>query len=164
MYYFQRDCLLKYQLNESTLKSCPPIAAVVPSALILQTSMKRGLMNKESLLPAAFYLEMISGQKAIGCRAKKSSANYKIRQGDIIGWKVTLRGKKLEDFLTKWIHSILPIEGNIFQVSNLSSFLELNEQILPEKLFIHVSFQGKSKEISNLLLSNYGIPKKVRAP
>jgi hypothetical protein len=152
MYYLKRDLILKDTYNQSAvqLKNLPP--------LTLKTSLKKGLRNKTSLLPAAFYLEMVSGQKPIGCRVKNSSANYKVRKGDIIGWQVTLREKQLKYFLKKWTNFILPIEGNINKVMNLSSFLELNEQILPEKLHLHISFKAKSPQISNLILSGYNIP------
>jgi len=116
LYCFKRDLLLKESVDQSVIgfKDLPPI--------VLRTSLKRGLPNKESLLPAAFFLELISGQKALGCRAKKSFASYKIRQGDLIGWQVTLRGSKRDSFLDKWICHILPEEEDFFKISNLSSF------------------------------------------
>lgn len=53
-------------------------------------------------------LKRITGQKPVWTRAKKSISNFKVREGEIIGAKVTLRGKRMYDFLTKLIHVTLP--------------------------------------------------------
>ncbi len=53
-------------------------------------------------------LSLICGQKAILTRAKKSISSFKTRQGMSIGAKVTLRGKKMRDFLERLIHLALP--------------------------------------------------------
>lgn len=51
---------------------------------------------------------MITGQKPISTKAKKSISNFKIRQGMVIGVKVTLRKKMMYDFLDKLINITLP--------------------------------------------------------
>ena len=53
-------------------------------------------------------LARITGQKAAPRGAKVSVANFKSRQGDIIGYQVTLRGARMYDFLDKLIHISLP--------------------------------------------------------
>lgn len=53
-------------------------------------------------------LALITGQKPVLTFAKKSIASFKIRQGLPIGAKVTLRGKKMYDFLGRVIHIVLP--------------------------------------------------------
>src|SRR5688500_6015747 len=53
-------------------------------------------------------LARITGQKASPRGAKISIANFKSRQGDIVGYQVTLRGKRMYDFLDKLIHIALP--------------------------------------------------------
>ena len=50
----------------------------------------------------------ITGQKPIVCRAKKSVANFKIREGMAIGCKVTLRGEKMYEFADRLINLALP--------------------------------------------------------
>ena len=57
---------------------------------------------------AADNLKMISGQKPIICRSKKSNASFKIRDGMPIGVKVTLRKKRMYDFLERLILIALP--------------------------------------------------------
>lgn len=53
-------------------------------------------------------LARITGQKAAPRGAKTSVANFKSREGDIVGYQVTLRGKRMTDFLDKLIHISLP--------------------------------------------------------
>ena len=53
-------------------------------------------------------LEIISGQKAVITKAKKSIANFKIREGMSIGCKVTLRGEKMYNFLDRLVNLALP--------------------------------------------------------
>ena len=53
-------------------------------------------------------LEIIAGQKAVVTKAKKSIANFKIREGLPIGCKVTLRGEKMYDFADRLINLALP--------------------------------------------------------
>lgn len=53
-------------------------------------------------------LSVITGQKPIVCRAKKSVANFKLREGMPIGVKVTLRGDKMYEFLDRFFNLALP--------------------------------------------------------
>ena len=53
-------------------------------------------------------LETITGQKAVTTKAKKSVANFKIREGMLIGCKVTLRGEKMYEFVDRLINLALP--------------------------------------------------------
>jgi large subunit ribosomal protein L5 len=64
--------------------------------------------NSKVLESAVKDLETITGQKAILTRAKKSIANFKIREGMPIGCKVTLRGEKMYDFLDRLVNLALP--------------------------------------------------------
>ena len=53
-------------------------------------------------------LSIITGQKPIECKAKKSVANFKIREGMTIGVKVTLRGDRMYEFLDRFFNLALP--------------------------------------------------------
>ena len=64
--------------------------------------------NSKVLDSAVKDLEIIAGQKAVVTKAKKSIANFKIREGLPIGCKVTLRGKKMYDFADRLINLALP--------------------------------------------------------
>ena len=64
--------------------------------------------NAKVLESAVRDLEIITGQKPIVTKAKKSIANFKIREGMSIGCKVTLRGEKMYDFLDRLVNLALP--------------------------------------------------------
>ena len=53
-------------------------------------------------------LRTISGQQPVLCRAKKSVANFKLREGMVIGAKVTLRGQKMYEFVDRFFNFALP--------------------------------------------------------
>ena len=65
--------------------------------------------DNEKILEAVMKdLGQITGQKAVVCRAKKSVANFKLREGMPIGAKVTLRGDKMWEFLDRLFNVALP--------------------------------------------------------
>lgn len=64
--------------------------------------------NPKALESAMNDLAIIAGQKPIVTTAKKSIANFKLREGNKIGCKVTLRGEKMYDFLDKLMNVALP--------------------------------------------------------
>ena len=64
--------------------------------------------NAKALEPALADLEIIAGQKPVLTKAKKSIANFKLREGQNIGCKVTLRGEKMYDFLDRLVNLALP--------------------------------------------------------
>ena len=64
--------------------------------------------NAKVLDAAVKDLETISGQKAVITRAKKSVANFKLREGMPIGCKVTLRGEKMYEFADRLVNLALP--------------------------------------------------------
>lgn len=53
-------------------------------------------------------LQLITGQKPIATRAKKAIAGFKLRENDLIGYRVTLRGKRMNDFLNRLITYVFP--------------------------------------------------------
>lgn len=64
--------------------------------------------NAKSLEAAMGDLTIITGQKPVMTKARKSIANFKLREGRIIGTKVTLRGDKMWAFLDRMINAALP--------------------------------------------------------
>ena len=81
-------------------------------------------------------LGQITGQKAVVCKAKKSVANFKLRQGMPIGAKVTLRGDRMYEFVDRLFNVALPrvrdfrgISGNSFDGRGNYAF-GLKEQII----------------------------------
>lgn len=66
------------------------------------------LRDKKSLEKMAAQLAQIAGQKPAVTRAKRAISTFKLRAGDHIGLKITLRGKRMYDFLTKLVTIALP--------------------------------------------------------
>ncbi len=64
--------------------------------------------NSKSMQIAVAEMEKIAGQKAVITKAKKSVANFKVREGQQVGAKITLRGVKMWYFLDKLISVALP--------------------------------------------------------
>jgi len=92
--------------------------------------------NKKILDAAVEDIGHITGQKAVKTKARKSIATFKIRQGQEIGAKVTLRGAMMWEFLDRLINIALPrvkdfrgVNGNAFDGHGNYS-LGLNEQII----------------------------------
>ena len=76
--------------------------------------------NRKVLDTAVKDLETITGQKAVVTRAKNSVANFKLREGQPIGCKVTLRGEKMYEFLDRLVNLALPRVRDFRGVSNNS--------------------------------------------
>ena len=74
--------------------------------------------NPKALEVAVKELEAIAGQKAITTKAKKSIANFKLREGMNIGAKVTLRGERMYEFMDKLMNIALPRVRDFHGVSN----------------------------------------------
>jgi large subunit ribosomal protein L5 len=66
------------------------------------------IKDKNKITLIADRLAKITGQKAAPRTAKIAIANFKSRQGDLVGYQVTLRGERMYDFLSKLIHIALP--------------------------------------------------------
>ncbi|MBI2008345.1 50S ribosomal protein L5, partial [Candidatus Amesbacteria bacterium] len=76
--------------------------------VVVNTGVKEGASDKGVIEKAAEQIAVITGQRAKVARAKKSIANFKLREGAPIGLAVTLRGTRMYDFLTKLINIVLP--------------------------------------------------------
>ncbi len=76
--------------------------------VIINMGVGEAVGNPKALDAAVNDLTIISGQKPVVTRAKKSIATWKIRQGMAIGAKVTLRGTRMYQFLDKFINVALP--------------------------------------------------------
>ena len=84
-------------------------------------------------------ISQITGQKPVVCRAKKAIANFKLREGNIIGVKVTLRGETMYEFLDRFFNIALPrvrdfrgINPNSFDGRGNYSFGLKEQLIFPE--------------------------------
>ena len=76
--------------------------------IVLNIGLGEALINSRALENAVRDLSLISGQKPVPTKAKKSIATYKLREGQIIGVMVTLRKRRMYEFLERLIISALP--------------------------------------------------------
>ena len=74
--------------------------------------------NPKALEAAVKELETIAGQKAMVTKAKKSIANFKLREGMSVGAKVTLRGERMYEFMDKLMNIALPRVRDFHGVNN----------------------------------------------
>lgn len=120
-------------------------------------------------------LAQITGQKASPRPAKKSIASFKLREGDIIGYQVTLRGARMNTFLDKLIHIALPQTRDfrglkataIDEMGNITLGLK-EHTVFPETvdeelkdvfgLAITIVTTAKTKEEAEALLRHIGLP------
>lgn len=82
----------------------------VPRVVKVVLSVGTGKLSKDAKLVDAVQstLTRITGQKPAEARSKKSISNFKLREGQVVGYKVTLRGVRMWDFLQKLIHVTFP--------------------------------------------------------
>ena len=76
--------------------------------VVINAGLGKGLKDATFIDNVESTLTRITGQKPLKTKAKKSISNFKIRQGMVIGLKVTLRGKRMYDFVEKLIKITLP--------------------------------------------------------
>jgi large subunit ribosomal protein L5 len=76
--------------------------------IVLNIGLGEALLNSRALENAVRDLSLITGQKPVATKAKKSIATYKLREGQIIGVMVTLRKRRMYEFLERLIISALP--------------------------------------------------------
>lgn len=76
--------------------------------VVINVGIGQALKDKEFIDAVARTLERISGQRPVKTLAKKAISNFKIREGQIIGAMVTLRGKMMWDFVEKLVKIALP--------------------------------------------------------
>ena len=103
--YYEEEIVpkLKDKFNFSNINEVPKIQKVV-----LNMGLGEAIQNIKILDSAVEELTTIAGQRPVVTRAKKSIAAFKLREGMPIGCMVTLRGKRMYDFLNKLINIALP--------------------------------------------------------
>ena len=94
---------LMKEFNYSSVMECPKLEKVV-----INLGVGDAIENPKALEEAVNELTAIAGQKPVITKAKKSIANFKLREGMTIGCKVTLRGERMYEFLDKLMNVSLP--------------------------------------------------------
>ncbi|MRI02661.1 50S ribosomal protein L5 [Lactobacillus reuteri] len=101
------------KFNYSSVMQAPKIDKIV-----LNMGVGDATTNSKNLDEAVEELGLISGQKPLITKAKKSIAGFRLREGMSIGAKVTLRGERMYDFLDKLVNVALPRVRDFHGVSN----------------------------------------------
>lgn len=143
--------------------------------IVLNMGVGDAVANSKNLDSAVEELTLISGQKPLVTKAKKSIASFRLREGMAIGAKVTLRGNRMYDFLDKLINVSLPRVRD-FHGTNPRSFdgrgnytLGIKEQLIfPEidydkvnkvrGLDVVIVTTAQTDEEAKELLTQVGIP------
>ena len=86
--------------------------------IVINMGVGDAVQNSKALDNAVAELALISGQKPLVTRAKKSIATYRLREGMPIGAKVTLRGERMYEFFDKLVTVALPRVRDFHGVSN----------------------------------------------
>jgi len=143
--------------------------------VVINMGVGSAISDIKILEAAAHDLALITGQKPLITRAKKAIANFKIRKGLPIGCKVTLRGKKMYEFIDRLVNVALPRirdfrgvsptafdkRGNYaFGISEQTIFPEIKVDEISKIQGMDIIFEIKSKssEESRELLRLMGMP------
>ncbi len=95
--------LLQKELGLTNIMNVPRLIKIV-----VNIGLGEALTDKKVIERVAEQLSVITGQKPSVTRAKTSIATFKLRAGDQIGLKVTLRGRRMYEFLEKLVRIVLP--------------------------------------------------------
>lgn len=162
--------LLKKEFNYKNIMQVPKLEKIV-----LNMGLGEAIENKKLLETGIEEMTLISGQKPVKTKAKKSVASFKVRQGMEIGCMVTLRGERMYEFLDRFINVALPRVRDFRGISK-DSFdgrgnfsVGIREQIIfPEINYdkvekIHgmdivICTSAKNDEEARKLLEAFGMP------
>jgi large subunit ribosomal protein L5 len=131
--------------------------------------------EKEKINQAEKELSVIAGQKPVRCKAKKSVANFKVREGMETGLKVTLRGNRMYEFLDRMISLAFPrvkdfrgVSAKGFDKAGNYNFGFTEQSVFPEVDVANITFQqgmnitmvttAKSPDEGRELLKGFGFP------
>ena len=163
--------------NDLNLKNPMQVPGI--QKVVINIGMGEALTNAKAIEAASGDLSIIAGQKPVVTRAKKSVANFRLREGQPIGVKVTLRGDRMWSFLDRLINVALPRQRD-FRGISADAFdgrgnytLGLSEQLaFPEidydkidrlrGMEITIVTTAKSDEEGRRLLTMLGMPFRSR--
>ena len=161
---------LKNEFGYKSIMQVPRLEKIV-----INMGVGEGSKDDKFIQAALTDLELISGQKPVVTKARKSIAGFKLREGQSVGVKVTLRGEKMYSFLEKLIKIDLPrvrdfrgVSANAFD-GNGNYTLGIKEQLIfPEIEYDNVyKIRGmdvvivttaKSNDEARSLLKAFGMP------
>lgn len=161
---------LQKELNLKNKHEVPRLEKIV-----VNIGLGKAKDDKRLMEVASNTLRKITGQQPIETVAKNSIAGFKLREGNKIGLKVTLRGQKMYEFMDRLITLVLPRLRDFHGVSNKAFDKQGNysigltdQSVFPELTFeettlshgLQVNFiiNAKEKEHAKALLAKFGMP------
>lgn len=158
------------RLNIKNIQAVPRLRAVVLNVGV-------GKMRKDKARMEAVEkdLMIVTGQKPAATRAKKSISTFSLRQGEVVGFRVTLRGQRMYDFVKRFAMTALPrtrdfrglsaksfdSRGNFsFGVKDHTVFAEINPEEVKHAFGLEITFITTAKERAEAqaLLEAFGFP------
>jgi len=162
---------LKGTFGYSNVMASPKLVKIVVSSGVGKAKDKARIALVEKKLA------QITGQKPSARAARKSIASFKLREGEIVGFQVTLRGKRMYEFLDKLVHIALPrtrdfrgLNKGIDEMGNYTIgirentiFPETSEEDLKDVFGLSVTFvtTAKTKEEAEAFLRHLDLPMKA---
>jgi large subunit ribosomal protein L5 len=166
---------LKEKFGIKNTLAAPRLEKIVISMGLGKIATSGGADSRSKFEQAEKELSVIAGQKPVRCKAKKSVANFKVREGQETGLKVTLRGGRMYEFLDRMISLAIPrvkdfrgLDPNGFDKSGNFNFGFTEQTVFPEVDGAAVTFQqgmnitlvttAPSAEQGRELLKQFGFP------
>ena len=152
-----------------------PMAVPRMEKVIVSMGVGKAIQDKRFLEMARQDLTLVTGQKPLMCKAKKSVSNFKVREGMETGLKVTLRGVRMYEFMDRLINLAIPrvrdfrgLNDNSFDGRGNYSMGVTEQSIFPEINPAKVEFQqgmnitfvttAKTDEEARKMLALFGMP------
>ncbi|TAH33201.1 50S ribosomal protein L5 [Candidatus Saccharibacteria bacterium] len=161
---------LKKELALANAQQVPKLEKIV-----LNVGLGRAKDDKKVIETAKNTLRKITGQEPLETVAKNSIAGFKLREGNMIGLKVTLRGAKMYEFLDRFVNIVLPrlrdfhgVSAKAFDKQGNYSVGMTDQSVFPELTFdetttthgLQAVFVIKAQETAHAraLLTKFGMP------
>ena len=161
---------LKKELDLANPHQVPKLEKIV-----LNIGLGRAKDDKKMMEVATNTLRKITGQEPIQTTAKNSIAGFKLREGNKIGLKLTLRGDRMYEFLDRLINVVLPrlrdfhgVSAKAFDKQGNYSIGFVDQSVFPELTFeetttphgLQVNFVTNAQEVAHAhaLLEKFGMP------
>lgn len=155
-----------------------PMAVPKMEKIVVSMGVGRATQDKKFLELAKSDLTMITGQMPVVCKAKKSVSNFKVREGNETGLKVTVRGVRMYEFMDRLINLAIPRvrdfrglspkafdgRGNYSMgLSEQSVFPEINPAKVEFQQGMNITFitTAKTDEEARRMLALFGMPFKT---
>lgn len=164
------EASLQKELGLSNINQVPKIQKIV-----VNVGLGKAKDDKKLMEVATNTLRKITGQQPVQTVAKNSIAGFKLREGNKIGLKVTLRGAKMYEFLDRIINIVLPrlrdfhgVSVKAFDKQGNYSIGFVDQSVFPELSFeetttahglqVNIVIDGEEKEHARKLLEKFGMP------